>query len=139
MGEESPHTFMISSTTDNINSELAQSTGLTKYGVWEVCLKSATVWKSTGIRLAWSIELDMIQQWHVQAGSGAQVQKSAVLEVLEIKPTHKVHVNQFNCRIWHEVNRSSTEFRLVLRDLLTERAVTEKDNIVIHLLYRRKR
>lgn len=134
MGEDSPQSMLFSASANDIFHDVVQSTGFTRLGVWEITVKSITLYtvkEEDSSKTAFSLECDLVRQIHDL--------KPAILEIFEITPNTNLHVHQGNCAVWHEVNATSTHIKFTLRELSSGHPVTKNNKIVIHLLYRRKR
>lgn len=146
---DSAHSLIIVSDfgETDIAAELSQTTGLTRIGVWELCIKSVTFNKvaiDSHCRV-YSLECDLVRQTQISRdpeGSRKEIYRPAVLETFCVQPNTPVTLFQGISNVWHEVNSASTRVSFTLRNSLDGKIVSsikEDFQIVIHMLFRRKK
>ena len=133
---DSASAVIIRCSTDNIIGHIPDASEFTRIGVWEICIKSVSLFHPEISGGLYSLETDLVRHPQVHE-NGQTCLKSCVMEIFEA--TWPVTVHQGSCNVWHKITNPSTTVRFKIRNILNGAEVITKDIVVIQMLYRRKR
>lgn len=141
---DAPQSLLIQGFADNIRVPLFPSCGLTsRTGTWEIAIKSIFFLhipdpdREKLVISAYSVECNLVKQ--IQLSDKQEILKAAVLELFQKKKNVIVTLHHPPSLVWYEVNNKASYVQFVLRNVETNEEVLDKDKVILHILYRRKR
>ena len=134
------YSSLIMAHANNITAELYKDMSGT--GLWEMCIQSVTMQRTEeggrgpAVTRAYRLGCGLVRESGIIKGQ--MVNRPVTQQVFVTKPEWTIHLHQGNTSLWYEVNNPSKHIVFELRDHLTDTPIRYNDDLVIHMLYRRK-